>query len=61
MGDLSRRFEAEIIIDVKEVADVSKADISFDDVSSAVSVVSLDRGLAVNYAETVFNRVMNVA
>ena len=61
MGDLSRRFEAEIIVDVKEISDESKADISFEDVSSAVSVISLDRGLAVCYAETVFNRVMNVA
>ncbi|MCR5214744.1 MAG: glycosyl hydrolase 53 family protein [Eubacterium sp.] len=59
MGDLSRRFEAEIIVDASGVD--GQTDITFDDLKSAVSMVSLDRGLGIVYSEVAFGVVEKVA
>ncbi|SNU05316.1 Glycosyl hydrolase family 53 [Lachnospiraceae bacterium] len=50
MSDLSRRFEAEIIVDISGQADVASADIGLEDLDSAVSIVPLDRGFGTVYS-----------
>ena len=50
MSDLSRRFEAEILVDISAQTNVETADIGLEDLDSAVSIVPLDRGFGVVYS-----------
>ena len=50
MSDLSRRFEAEILVDISAQTNVETADIGLGDLDSAVSIVPLDRGFGVVYS-----------
>ena len=52
MSDLSRRFEAEIIIDITGVQSPDDADISVSDVATAVGLVPLDRGFGIICSES---------
>ena len=50
MSDLSRRFEAAIIVDISGQADAASADIGLEDLDSAVSIVPMDKGFGTVYA-----------
>jgi len=50
MSDLSRRFEADILVDISGQKDASSADIGFSDLDSAIEIVPLDRGFGVVYS-----------
>ena len=61
MSDLSRRFEAEILVDISGQKNVSSADIGLADLDSAVEIVPLDRGLGVVYSNEELGEVTLVA
>ena len=50
MSDLSRRFEAEIIVDISGQKNAASADIGLSDLDSAIEIVPLDRGFGVVYS-----------
>lgn len=51
MSDLSRRFEADIMVDISEQENVSEADIGLEDLDSAITIVPLDRGFGTVYSD----------
>ena len=61
MSDLSRRFEAEILVDISGQKNVSSADIGLADLDSAVEIVPLDRGFGVVYSNEELGEVTLVA
>ena len=50
MSDLSRRFEAEILVDISGQKNAASADIGLSDLDSAIEIVPLDRGFGVVYS-----------
>ena len=61
MSDLSRRFEAEILVDISAQVDVTGADIGLEDLDSAISIVPLDKGFGTVYSDKAFDTVTLVA
>ena len=61
MSDLSRRFEADILIDVSGQTDLSLADVCLGDIDSAVKIVPLDRGLGTVYSDLILTKANLVA
>ena len=61
MSDLSRRFEADIIIDVSEQGSTDGADIGLEDLDSAITIVPLDRGFGTIYSDKELNEATLVA
>lgn len=55
MSDLSRRFNADILIDISKDEDPSSASIDLSDVDSAISLVPLDRGFGTVYSDMVLS------
>ena len=51
LSDLSRRFEAEMIVDISDMADVESADISLEDLDSIMDSVPLGRGFGTVYSD----------
>ena len=50
MNDLSRRFEAGIILDISELLDESDSDLGLSDLDLTLEAISLDRGYGVIYS-----------
>ncbi len=61
MSDLSRRFNADIMIDLTADKDVYSASIDLSDVDSAISLVPLDKGFGTVYSDLVLNKANLVA
>jgi arabinogalactan endo-1,4-beta-galactosidase len=61
MSDLSRRFEADILVDISEQKDVAGADIGLEDIDSAITIVPLDRGFGTVYSDMELDTVNLVA
>ena len=51
LSDLSRRFEADMIVDISDMADVESADISLEDLDSIMDNVPLGRGFGTVYSD----------
>ena len=51
MSDLSRRFEAKIIVDISRMDNPASADIGLEDLDSAISIVPLDMGFGTVYSD----------
>ena len=61
MSDLSRRFEAEIIVDISSQENPGDADIALADLDSAIEIVPLDRGFGVVYSNKGLESAVRVA
>ncbi len=61
MSDLSRRFEAEILVDISAQGNVREADIGLEDLDSAIAIVPLDRGFGTVYSGTELDEATLVA
>ncbi len=61
MSDLSRRFEADIIVDISLQNNVEAADISLEDLDNAVSIVPLERGYGTVYSKNILDIATQVA
>ena len=61
MSDLSRRFNADILIDLSAEEDAYSANLDLTDVDSAINLVPLDRGFGTVYSDLVLDRVNLVA
>ncbi len=61
MSDLSRRFEADILIDISGQDDIYSADISLEDIDSAIAIVPFDRGLGTVYSDEMLAKANMVA
>ena len=61
MSDLSRRFEADILIDISGQDDIHSADISLEDIDSAIAIVPFDRGLGTVYSDEMLAKANMVA
>ena len=61
MSDLSRRFEAEILVDISAQANVASADIGLEDLDSAISIVPLDKGFGTVYSDEALDTATLVA
>lgn len=61
MSDLSRRFGADIIVDVSGQADVAEADISVADLDSAIEIVPQEHGFGTVYSAQAMNTATMVA
>lgn len=61
MSDLSRRFEAEIIVDISCQENPGAADIALTDLDSAIEIVPLDRGFGVVYSNKGLDSAVQVA
>ena len=51
MNDLSRRFEAGIILDISDLLSESESDLSLSDLDLTLGAISLERGYGVIYSE----------
>ena len=51
MSDLSRRFEAGIIVDISVMDNPGEAEIGLEDLDSAIAIVPLDRGFGTVYSD----------
>lgn len=51
LSDLSRRFEADMIVDISDMAEVESADISLEDLDSIMDNVPLGRGFGTVYSD----------
>ena len=60
MSDLSRRFEADIIVDISGQADAAAADIGIEDLDSAISIVPMERGFGAVYSSALMDAVASV-
>jgi len=61
MSDLSRRFDAFIIVDISSQDDVSSSDIGLADLDSAISIVPMDKGFGTIYSDKLLDVVGQVA
>jgi hypothetical protein len=61
MSDLSRRFEAKILVDISEQVDPSGADIGLADLDSAIEIVPLEGGFGTVYADKTLDAASLVA
>ena len=61
MSDLSRRFDADILIDISSTEDVNTAEIGLEDIDSAITIVPLDRGFGTVYSDMALENVNLVA
>ena len=61
MSDLSRRFEADIIVDISSQDDITSSDIGLEDLDSAISIVPLERGFGAVYSDKIMERATMVA
>lgn len=61
MSDLSRRFEAKIIVDISRQDNPLSADIALEDLDSAISIVPLDMGFGTVYSDKGLDEAILVA
>ena len=61
MSDLSRRFEADILVDISEQDNPSGADIALEDLDSAIAIVPLGRGFGTVYSDKEMDEAVLVA
>ena len=61
MSDLSRRFNADILIDISSEEDPYSANIDLSDVDSAINLVPLKRGFGTVYSDMVLSKANLVA
>ena len=61
MSDLSRRFSADIIVDISAQENAAGADIGLADLDSAISIVPMEKGFGTVYSDKELETVTLVA
>ena len=61
MSDLSRRFGADILVDVSGQEELSSADICLEDIDSAITIVPLEKGMGTVYSDRILMKANLVA